>query len=389
MLIRRRDFLSTCSAGAFSAALTATGCSRSKGNVRNAGALSWKDARTKIENTLPALMSEWKVPGVAFAAIRDARVVSSTNMGVSNAVTGAPVTDATVFEAQSMSKPVFAYRVMKLHELGVLNLDTPLTKYTPDVFVQNDPRLDLVTARRVLSHTTGLPNWRSKEDPLRFEFTPGERWKYSGEGYHYLQSVVSRLTGHIDLKNCEVFEEGYRVCATDFSEYMTANVLRPFGMTASAYLWSDKIAEYKATAHDEQGRPMERKHNTPASVARYGAAGSLLTTSADYAKFLIEVMSQKPPDDYRLNSASLAEMLRPQIDVPSRVKMSWGLGWQIWHLDQGTLIAHGGDDTGFHSEAMFSPQTKSGFVILTNGDNGSHLIMERMLPDLIGLCFAA
>ena len=134
---------------------------------------------------------------------------------------------------------------------------------------------------------------------------------------------------------------------------------------------------------------MERKRNTPVSVARYGSAGSLLTTSGDYAKFLIEVMSPKPPDDYRLNSASLAEMLRPQIDVPSRVKMSWGLGWQIWHLDQGTLIAHGGDDTGFHSESMFSPQTKSGFVILTNGDNGSHLIMERMLPDLIGLCFAA
>src|ERR1051326_6721767 len=158
---------------------------------------------------------------------------------------------------------------------------------------------------------------------------------------------------------------------------MTSNVLRPFGMTASAYLWSDKVAECMATAHDEQGRPIERKRNTPASVARYGSAGSLLTTSADYAKFLIEIMSPKPPDEYRLNASSLAEMLRPQIDVPSPVKMSWGLGWQIWHLDQGTLIAHGGDDTGFHAESMFSPQTKSGYVILTNGDNGSHLIVER------------
>ena len=100
-------------------------------------------------------------------------------------------------------------------------------------------------------------------------------------------------------------------------------------------------------------------------------------------------MAPKPPDEYRLGAASSAEMLRPQIDVPGApVKMSWGLGWQIWRLDNGTLIAHGGDDTGFHSLSMFSPGTRSGFVILTNGDNGGSLIMERLLPDLVNLCNA-
>ena len=69
-----------------------------------------------------------------------------------------PVDYDTVFEAQSMSKPVFAYRVMKLCEQGVLDLDTPLTKYTPDIFLKGDPRLELITPRRVLSHTTGFPN---------------------------------------------------------------------------------------------------------------------------------------------------------------------------------------------------------------------------------------
>jgi CubicO group peptidase (beta-lactamase class C family) len=245
-----------------------------------------------------------------------------------------------------------------------------------------------VTARRVLSHTTGLPNWRSKEEPLRFEFTPGERWKYSGEGYHYLQSVVTRLTGHVNASLCGTFEEGYRVCATDFGEYMTANVLRPFGMASSAYLSSEAVMKHKAAAHDQNGQEIAKPQNTPTNVARYGAAGKLLTTAADYAKFLVEVMAPKPADDYRLNAASLTEMLRPEVDVSGPVKMSWGLGWQIWHLDQGTLIAHGGDDTGFHALSMFSPDTKSGFVILTNGENGAGLIMERLLSDLINLCFA-
>jgi len=86
----------------------------------------------------------------------------------------------TVFEAASTSKPVFAYAVMKLCERGLMDLGAPLTLYTAERFVPNDPRLDLITARRVLSHTTGLPNWRSADDPLVISFTPGERWSYSG-----------------------------------------------------------------------------------------------------------------------------------------------------------------------------------------------------------------
>jgi CubicO group peptidase (beta-lactamase class C family) len=71
-------------------------------------------------------------------------------------VSRAPVDHDTVFEAASVSKTVFAYVVLKLCEKGVLDLDTPLTKYTPDRFLEGDPRLDLITARRVLSHTTGF-----------------------------------------------------------------------------------------------------------------------------------------------------------------------------------------------------------------------------------------
>jgi CubicO group peptidase (beta-lactamase class C family) len=63
---------------------------------------------------------------------------------------------------------------MKLCERGVMDLDTPLTKYTTTRFVQDNSPLDLITARRVLSHTAGLPNWRSKEQPLIINFTPGE-----------------------------------------------------------------------------------------------------------------------------------------------------------------------------------------------------------------------
>ena len=83
------------------------------------------------------------------ALIRDARIAWTGHFGVRDRTTGVPVDDGTVFSAQSMSKPIFAYRVMKLCEQGVLDLDAPLTRYTPDVFVKNDPRLHDITARRV------------------------------------------------------------------------------------------------------------------------------------------------------------------------------------------------------------------------------------------------
>src|SRR6185503_8335576 len=113
------------------------------------------------------------------------------------------------------------------------------------------------------------------------------------------------------------------------------------------------------------------------------SAGSLLTTAGDYATFLTEVMAPKPADAFRLNDASRAEMLRPQVAVPeSPIPAHWALGWQVWRLDKGHAIAHGGDDDGFHSLSVFFPAQCSGFVVLTNGDGGIDLIWKHLLTDL-------
>jgi CubicO group peptidase (beta-lactamase class C family) len=66
---------------------------------------------------------------------------------------------------------------------------------------------------------------------LQIAFAPGTKWSYSGEGYHYLQSIVTRLVGHSDPNRCGAYELDYRVCASDFGEYMERNILRPLGMT--------------------------------------------------------------------------------------------------------------------------------------------------------------
>ena len=207
--------------------------------------------------------------------------------------------------------------------------------------------------------------------------------------YHYLQSIVSRLTGRIDEADCGTFEMGYRVCASDFGEYMEASLLRPFGMTSSGYAWTPAMQRALATPHDKEGQPIPTTPPSAPATARYGSAGALMTTATDYARFLIEVMRPKPADDNRLNEASRNEMLTPQIEVGGAPRASWALGWQIWHLDGGNVVAHGGDFNGWHSQSAFSPERQTGFVILTNGEGGTPLIWTDLLKPLVdGVVFA-
>ena len=320
-----------------------------------------------LEMQIPSLMAAARVPGLSIAIVKNAALVWSRGFGVTNAGANAPVDADTVFEAGSVSKTVFAYAVMKLCEKKILDLDTPLTKYVSERWLP-DPRFDQMTARHVLSHTTGLPNWRSKEDPLRVQFTPGSKWHYSGEGYSFLQLVVAHLTGRVDEHRCEKMWDGLEVCATDFEEYMKANLLRPLGMSSSGYAWNDALAPRVAWAHDKDGKPINRPHATPFSAARYGAAGNLSTTANDYARFIIEVIDPRTNDRCCLTRASRDEMIRPQVKVDDST--SWALGWAILHDKRGTLISHSGDNPGFKAFMLASVERKSGYVMFTNSDSG-------------------
>jgi CubicO group peptidase (beta-lactamase class C family) len=159
-------------------------------------------------------------------------------------------------------------------------------------------------------------------------------------------------------------------------------------MVSSGYLWNDQIENHMARGHDEKGRPSEanRKPTGP-SVARYGMVGGLCTTPSDYAKFLIEIIDPKPSDAFRLNKNSLEEMLRPQVKRNSQ--SSWALGWEIEHTEKGDFIRHGGGNPGFQCFVAASVKRKSGYVMMTNSENGyygiiSKLITGEILPRFLG-----
>ena len=155
----------------------------------------------------------------------------------------------------------------------------------------------------MLSHTSGLQNWRSTKSRSESHFTPGSRWLYSGEGYSYLQLVVAHLTGHVStvlrkaVRRPRGLRDGDRCVPQDKSP-------QPLWDVVERVVW-ETPSQQTAAAHDQDGKPTDRPGATPIMAARYGAAGGLSTTATDYARFLIEVLDPKPSDAFRLTEPAV------------------------------------------------------------------------------------
>src|ERR1044072_2972074 len=127
------------------------------------------------------LINEANIPAISLAYIKDGKVQEQYNVGVKSAELKDPINDSTVFAACSLSKTVFSYGVYKLVQHKKLDLDRPLYEYYAYKDVEDDARYKQVTARMILSHSSGLPNWRNGQ--LIFNYDPGKKFSYSGEGF--------------------------------------------------------------------------------------------------------------------------------------------------------------------------------------------------------------
>jgi CubicO group peptidase (beta-lactamase class C family) len=145
---------------------------------------------TILEEQIPKLMRTADIPGLSIAVVRDGRLSWSGAFGVRSRDTLRPVNEQTMFEAASLSKTVTAVAALKLVEQGRLSLDRPLAEYLPYPRLAGDDRYRKLTARHVLTHTTGLPNWGNE-----FLRGPGELFGYSGEGFLYLGRSIAAITG--------------------------------------------------------------------------------------------------------------------------------------------------------------------------------------------------
>ena len=319
-----------------------------------------------LEKAIPALMETAGIPGMSIALIRDGKVVWSRGFGIKNTKTGEPVKDDTVFEAASLTKPFFAFLAMKFVEDGKLDLDRPLITYAPEDyivqnFIRHPPdkegfRYDLfkkITARMVLSHSSGLPHGESRM-PLPIFFEPGKRYKYSAEGYEYLQLIVEHLAGE------------------PLDGIMRKMLIEPLQMKDSSMVWREAYETQAAVGHDcFADTTGEFRKRTKAD-----AAATLYTTAADYAQFVTALMNSRG-----LKKNTMKTMLSPQIEVEKNV--SWSLGFGLEHTSNGKAIWQWGDYGIFRNYIAAYPEKKIGVVYLTNSENGLS-IGQEILDQAIG-----
>ena len=272
----------------------------------------------------------------------------------------------SVFQAASLSKPVFAYAVLKLVEQGRIALDAPVLRYLPHGYRHafdplkeeasaaadevTDPRLHAVTVRMLLQHTSGLPNWAS--GPLHFKGTPGTRWTYSGEGYVLLQRAVEAVVGH------------------PLDEVMQEQVFAPLGIAHSSYRWTPEIAERLLSGTNANGAPRK-----VIELRRPVAAFSLYTTAEDYGRFLAALLRDE---------ALLAQISDSPVDVDTGLNLRWGLGWGIEQTGEDVHLWQWGNNPGYRAFAIAFPRSGDGLVLLTNSDGGLKLaepLVRAALPD--------
>lgn len=304
--------------------------------------------KTKLRD----LSRRHRVPGFNYRLIKGGVAGPVHAYGVKNIETGEAVDRRTIFEAASLTKTLFAVLVLRLSDRGVLDIDAPAATLAPDIRISDDARAGLITPRQILSHGSGLPNWGPKPH-LEFKFDPGTDFSYSGEGYYYLQRIISEATGK------------------DFTEHYRDEFIRPLGMSDSFPVWEKAVLELESRKHDRNERllPLRDHVDLEGDAPEPNAAWSLYCGAEDYAKFMLEVLNGRA----HLGAAAFREMTSPQNRASDGVY--WGLGWGIPAKDK-NVIWHWGDNGGYRSFAAMDLESGDGACIFCNSFGGTELCLE-------------
>lgn len=301
---------------------------------------------SELENFISFQMDSLGIPGLSIAIINNNSVVYAKNLGVKNQYTGERVNNNTVFEACSLSKPLFAYFVLRLARRGVLDIDKPLYTYFMDKEVDySDSRYKLLTARMVLNHCSGWPNWRSDSNELlEFNFIPGTQSGYSGEGYHYLKRVIGYLLNVSDRK---------------LNEYFQQEIADPLHTEVMSFFWQDTLSNIKAYGH-RNGIPTDNGPQGNPEI--FDAAGGLHTTAEAYAKFIVELMDK--------DQETSSELLRLQTALPAESDGLYrSLGFPYKLIGGKMRFYHSGNNGDTRSYCHFYKEEGLGLVLFGNCDN--------------------
>ena len=300
----------------------------------------------------------YDIPAVSLAIIQDGALVYHHSYGVENNTSEKPLRDEAVFEAASITKLVFSYMMNRLVQRGEFDLDKPLYETLPFPELEEYPEYKLMTARHVLTHKSGLPNWGA-----RLINTPGTIYGYSGEGFEYLKKV---LAGTVSDELPQIIQA-----------HLEKEILNPFGMTNTYFMCNDQLPDLKVAGHFDGIPNMFDCPDWP------GVAYSMHTEAKDFVPFALALLNRKGLTKTQADEMFAFHTLYDKEDWTNGYKSGFGLGVALRESPYGLVFGHSGNNGDFRCNFEMYDKLKTGYIVFTNSntadpllDDIKHLLVE-------------
>lgn len=298
--------------------------------------------------------------------------VATRGFGVRDVGTGDAVTADTMFHLASVSKLFVATAVVPM-----VDLDAPVTRWVPELELA-DGRAGEVTARHLLTHTSGLPDvtdygWhdpqlgdealvdlvRSLAD-WRLRSEPGTTFTYSNAGYEVLGLQLARAAG------------------TTFEEAVRRTVLAPLGMTRSTFLRGEVPAALAASPH--VGMPLVVPGDSYPYTRRHAPSSTLHSNLVELCRWMAAHLDGP---DSTLEPSLRERLWRPAVEVG---EPPWdeqhALGWAVGTYRGHRLLSHSGADPGFGCRLALVPDRRTGVAVLSNSNTVPVSALARAALDV-------
>ena len=338
-----------------------------------------------LETTILEHMDNKNVSGLAAIIIQDSNIVWEGYYGLADRNLGKPVDTSTIFMMASISKTITATALMQLHEDGLFELDDAINEYLPfSVTPVSHPDAD-ITFRQLLTHTSSIrDNWSVLIDLYTIGNSPLalgdflEDYLSPGGDYYSSQSFYGYAPGgNANYSNVGAALCGYLVEAITgqpFNAYCHAQIFEPLCMDNTGWFLSELDTTLIA-------RPYTYIFGTYYDQGLYGYPdypdGQLRTTARSLAKFLGAYMQNGTLYGTTLLEESTVESMLEVHDAD--LDAIQGLMWYQWNLGGEPHWGHNGGDDGVSTDMYFNPATRTGYIVLTNGEAFNGPVINAMI----------
>jgi CubicO group peptidase (beta-lactamase class C family) len=295
---------------------------------------------------------------------KDGKVLLAKGVGLADEKTKEPNTEHTLFEIASATKQFTAAAILRLCELGKLEVEDPISEHLPGV----PEHSAAITIHQLLTHTSGIPraNGKGRGDDLARavrdyldegpKTKPGERFGYWNGGYALLAGIVERCSGQT------------------FMQFCAEHLFEPAGMRDTVFT-GDEAPKGRAAAVGTSGRGPSRgalEHPYGSFAWQYRGMGGAVTTVHD-----LFLWHRALSGDRVLSAASRKVLFEPALE-------KYACGWFVTRTDAGrTCHSHGGSVRGFVCDFRRYPEHDGCVVVLSNRDDfppsAVSLNLERLL----------